>query len=68
MEDSEIEDLLPFTVVSSDPPPKLLDVVPSDLIYNFMFLGWAHDCKFQYLLKEGVPLPHSAKLPHGGKC
>ena len=67
MEDSETDDLLPFTVVSSD-APKLLEVVPSDLIYNFVFLGWGHDCKFQYLLKEGVPLPHSAKLSHEGKC
>ena len=60
------EDDLPFTVVTSV-PPKLLDVVPSDLIYTFKFLGWGHDCRFKYILKEGVPLPHSAKLPHRGR-
>ena len=62
---TDSEDDLPLTRVNS--VTKIFEIVPNDKTYTFKFVDWGADCKLEYLLKQGKPLPHVAHLEFKGK-
>ena len=63
MSDSDSD--TPITRVNSE--PNLFDVVPRDMPFILKFVDTSRITKYEYILKEGYPLPHTAKIG-GNKC
>ena len=63
MSDSDSD--TPITRVNSE--PKSYDVVPGDIPFILKFVNGTKVNKHEYILKEGYPLPHRAKIG-GNQC
>lgn len=58
MSDSDSD--IPITRVNSE--PKSYDVVPKDMPFVLKFVYGTRVNKYEYILKEGNPLPYRAKI------